>query len=103
MFRAALVLWLPSPHAAFFTPPALCSRSVPSGQAMELVLPSFRRRVSHAGRDGRLDNERRTNAPNKTGSSRRDEISSNNIVMKLRPVSDPLATAPPFGTVEVDG
>ena len=54
MFRAALDLWCPAPHAAFFTPPALCSRSVPSGLAMEVVLPLFRRRVSHAGRDGRL-------------------------------------------------
>ena len=54
MFRAALVLWRPSSHAAFFTLPAFCSRSVPSGQAMELVLPLFRRRAFHAGRDGRL-------------------------------------------------
>ena len=103
MFRAALVLWLPARHAALFTPPAFRSRSVPSGQAMVFVQPPIRRRLSHAGRDGRLDDKRRTNAPNKTGSSRRDEISSNHYVMKLRPVSDPLATAPPFGTVEVDG
>ena len=58
MFRAASVLWFPLRHAAFFSPPALCSRSVPSGQAMPLVLPLFRRRVSHAGRDGRLDERR---------------------------------------------
>ena len=56
MFRAALVRWLPARHAAFFTPPAFRSRSVPSGQAMELVLPPFRRRAFHAGRDGRQMN-----------------------------------------------
>ena len=54
MFRAALVLWLPARHAAFFTLPAFRSRSVPSGQAMEFVLPTFRRRASHAGREERL-------------------------------------------------
>ena len=31
----------------------LCPRSVSAGQAIEIVLPPFRRRVSHAGRDGR--------------------------------------------------
>ena len=59
MFRAASVLWFPLRHAAFFTPPAFCSRSVPSGQAMTFVLPLFCRRVSHAGRDGRLDERRK--------------------------------------------
>jgi hypothetical protein len=54
MFRAALVRWLPLRHAAFFTPPAFRSRSVPSGQAMELVRPPHRRRAFHAGREGRL-------------------------------------------------
>ena len=49
MFRAALARRLPLPHAALFTPPAFPYRSVPSGQAMELVHPTFRRRVSHAG------------------------------------------------------
>ena len=54
MSRAALVLWRPARHAAVFPPPALCSRSVPSGRAMPFGVPPFRRRVSHAGRERRL-------------------------------------------------
>ena len=51
-------LWFfgfPRAMPRFFTPPAFRSRSVPSGQAMVFVLPPLRRRASHAGRDGRLD------------------------------------------------
>ncbi len=94
MFRAASVLWFPLRHAAFFTPPALCSRSVPSGQAMPLVLPLFRRRVSHAGRDGRLDERRAKNL----GTAYRRCCFC--FVEKSSDLSaNPRATAPPFGTV----